>query len=403
MVKEPAMGVFKNPENGKWYFDFTMTIGGRKQRFTRIGGQTKREAEIALSRMRTEKDDFRRSLNDGTARPEKKPDLLFSEFAQDKFLPTDGVKGRREKTKASHETSVKNLSAFFGQKYLTQITKEDVDQFVQARKKAKVRKWSKTGVKILERCLSNASVNREMTCLKQILKLAVKYGYLQTNPAADTEKLAESPRWTILKDDEAKRLVEAARPDLKPILQLLLQTGMRKNETLKLSWAFPAYERKAYQDEAEARSVLDMSRARVFIPKELAKNHKSREVPLSLDLVEMFKELSKAPDPKGPVFRVKEIKRSFQSACKKAELPKLRIHDLRHTAASRMIEAGVNVVDVCEILGHSDLKITMRYCHASTDNKRKAVEKLGEIYGSSREKVESPVPVPITETTAIPS
>jgi integrase len=396
------MRVFKNPENGKWYIDFTMTIGDKKQRFTRIGGQTKREAEIALARLKTEKVELRRSLKEGTARPEKKPDLLFSEFAKKKFLPADSVRGRREKTRASHETSVNNLNAFFGQKYLSQITKEDVDQYIQDRKRAKVRKRSKTGFKVLERTLSNASINREITCLKQILKLAVKYGYLQANPAVEAVKLSESPKWTILKDDEVRRLIEAARPGLKPILRLLLQTGMRKNEALKLSWAFPGYERKAYQDEAEARSAVDLNRSRIFIPKELAKNHKSREVPLSSDLVEMFKELRKAPDQKGPVFNVKEIKRSFQSACKKAELPKLRIHDLRHTAASRMIEAGINVVDVCDILGHSDLKITMRYCHASIENKRQAVERLGEIYGSSREKVEIPAPAPISPTPLIP-
>jgi len=396
------MRVFKHPENGKWYIDFTMTIGEKKKRFTRIGGRTKREAEITLARLKTEKDELRRSIKEGTARPEKKPDLLFSEFAEKKFLPTDGVKGRRERTKASHKTSINNLNAFFGQKYLSQISKEDVDQYVQDRKQAKVRKRSKTGFKILERYLSNASINREITCLKQILKLAVKYGYLQTNPAAEAEKLAESSKWTILKDDEARRLIEAARAGLKPILRLLLQTGMRKNEALKLSWAFPAYERKAYQDEAEARSVIDLNRARIFIPKELAKNHKSREVPLSSDLIEMFKGLRKTPDQKGPVFNIKEIKRSFQSACKKAEIPKLRIHDLRHTAASRMIEAGINVVDVCEVLGHSDLKITMRYCHASVDNKRRAVEKLGEIYGSSREKVEIPAPAPISPLPLIP-
>lgn len=397
------MRVFKSLKTGKWYLDFTMTIGDKKQRFTRIGGNTKREAEIELARLKTEKNELRRSITEGTARPEKKPDLLFSEFAEKKFLPGDDVKGRRDKTKASHETSIKNLNAFFGRKYLSQVSKEDVDQFVQERKKAKVRKRSKTGFKVLERNLSNASVNREITCLKQIFKLAVKYGYLQTNPASEAERLTENIRWTILKDDEVRRLIEAARAGLKPILRLLLQTGMRKNEALRLSWAFPGYERKEYQDEAEARSVVDLNRARILIPKELAKNHKPREVPLSSDLVEIFKGLRKTPDQRGPVFNVKEIKRSFQSACKKAELPKLRIHDLRHTAASRMIEAGINVVDVCEILGHSDLKITMRYCHASVEKKRQAIEKLGEIYGSSREKVEISVsvPMPLTSATAL--
>jgi integrase len=112
-------------------------------------------------------------------------------------------------------------------------------------------------------------------------------------------KLAESLNWTILKDDEALRLIDATRPRLKPILRLLLQTGMRKSEALRLSWAFPGYERKAYPDEKQARSVLDMNKRLVHIPKELANNHKSREVPLSLDLVEMFKELRKAPDQEG--------------------------------------------------------------------------------------------------------
>ena len=396
------MGVHKNPKTGKWYLDFTMTIGGRKQRFTRIGGQTKREAEIALARMRTEKDELRRSIKEGTATPEKKPNLLFSEFAEKKFLPTDEVRGRREKTRASHHASLNNLNAFFGKKYLSQISKEDVDQYVQDRKKAKVRKRTRTGFKILEHTISNASVNQEVGCLKMIFKLAVKYGYLQTNPAAETERLAKGVRWTILKDDEVRRLIEAARPTLKPILRLLVQTGMRRNEAIKLTWAFPDYERKSYQDEAQARSVVDLNRARIFIPKELAKNHKSREVPLSTDLVDMFKELRKMPDQKGPVFSIKAIERSFQSARKKAGVPNLRIHDLRHSAASRMIEAGVNVVDVCEILGHSDLKITMLYCHSSIDKRRQAVEKLGEIYGTSRKKVEVPAPAPSSPTSLIP-
>jgi integrase len=102
------------------------------------------------------------------------------------------------------------------------------------------------------------------------------------------------------------------------------------------------------------------------------------------------------------VFNVKDIKRSFQTACKKAEIPKIKIHDLRHTAFSRMSEAGVNIVDICEIAGHSDIKITKRYCHASIDNKRRAVEELGEIYGESRKKVEIPAPAPAPGQPAIP-
>jgi integrase len=396
------MGVYKNPKNGKWFIDFTMTIGGRKQRFTRIGGQTKREAEFALARMKTEKDELRRSIREGRPRPEKRPDILFSEFAEKKFLPADEVNGRRENTKISHRSITRNLNTFFGQKFLSQISKEDVDQYMQQRKKDKVRRMSNNGLKILDRTLSNSTVNREISILNQILKLAVKYEYLQTNPATDAVKFPEPRNWIILNDDEARALIEAASTSLKPIVRLLLTTGMRKNEALKLVWVFPGYERKAYADDREARSVLDMKRGLVYIPGELAKNHKSREVPLSSGILNMFKEVEKNPKPGAPVFGVKDIKRSFMSARLKAGIPKLKIHSLRHSAASRMIQAGINVVDVCELLGHSDLKTTMRYCHASVDNKRRAVETLGEIYGESRKKVEIPIPTPAPIPPAIP-
>jgi len=72
------------------------------------------------------------------------------------------------------------------------------------------------------------------------------------------------------------------------------------------------------------------------------------------------------------------VKRSFMSACKKAGIQGLRFHDLRHTAATRMIENGANIVAVSKILGHSDIKITMRYAHPE-DSLKDAVEKLANL------------------------
>ena len=69
------------------------------------------------------------------------------------------------------------------------------------------------------------------------------------------------------------------------------------------------------------------------------------------------------------------VKRSFMSACKKAGILGLRFHDLRHTAATRMVENGANIVAVSKILGHSDIKITMRYAHPD-DSLKEAVESL---------------------------
>jgi len=62
-------------------------------------------------------------------------------------------------------------------------------------------------------------------------------------------------------------------------------------------------------------------------------------------------------------------------ACKRADIKGLRFHDLRHTAATRMIEKGANIVAVSKILGHSDIQTTMRYAHPD-DTLKDAVEML---------------------------
>ena len=78
--------------------------------------------------------------------------------------------------------------------------------------------------------------------------------------------------------------------------------------------------------------------------------------------------------------RLGNIIRSFEVARRRAELKGITIHTLRHTAASRMLEAGANLVAVKEILGHSKIEMTARYLHANDESRQRAVDKLGEIF-----------------------
>ena len=71
------------------------------------------------------------------------------------------------------------------------------------------------------------------------------------------------------------------------------------------------------------------------------------------------------------------------SACGYAGIKDLHFHDLRHTAASKMVEAGVDLVTVKEILGHSSIEMTIRYAHPTSENKRRAVEKLEQIFAEA--------------------
>lgn len=71
-----------------------------------------------------------------------------------------------------------------------------------------------------------------------------------------------------------------------------------------------------------------------------------------------------------------DLKKKFQTAREKAKLENFRFHDLRHTFATRMASAGVDIFTLAELLGHSDVRITKRYAHGTEENKRLAVEKL---------------------------
>jgi integrase len=70
------------------------------------------------------------------------------------------------------------------------------------------------------------------------------------------------------------------------------------------------------------------------------------------------------------------LKRAFKAACRKASIRGLRFHDLRHTFASRLVERGVDLITVKELLGHSTVKMTERYTHPYKEHKQMAVELL---------------------------
>ncbi len=81
---------------------------------------------------------------------------------------------------------------------------------------------------------------------------------------------------------------------------------------------------------------------------------------------------------------MKNIQESFNKAKLKAGIFGLRLHDLQHTAASKMINAGIDIVTVSKILGHSTIQMTMRYAHPTPENMQRAVDQLGMVMGSIR-------------------
>jgi integrase len=112
------------------------------------------------------------------------------------------------------------------------------------------------------------------------------------------------------------------------------------------------------------------------------KSGRDRDVPINAVVRCLLESL---PKSSGYVFpssktggQMADVKSRFNPACDAAGLKGLRFHDLRHTAATRMIEAGIDIAAVREILGHADIRMTARYAHATSEAKRRAVDKLAE-------------------------
>ena len=166
---------------------------------------------------------------------------------------------------------------------------------------------------------------------------------------------------------EEERLLGLSNPYLKPILITALNTGMRKNEILTLRW-----------------TNIDPETKVITLEHTNTKTKKTRRIPINSVLRKLLLEQRLKSggneyiflSPTGnPYKRHDSIKGAYERLCKKAGITGLRFHDLRHTAATRMIEAGASIVAVSKILGHSDIKMTMRYTHPDTSLKE-AVELL---------------------------
>jgi integrase len=154
-------------------------------------------------------------------------------------------------------------------------------------------------------------------------------------------------------------------PHLKPIVESALLTGMRRGELLSLKWE-------------QIRNG--------FIYLTETKSGKGRQIPINNRLTEVLKEVRRGNQLKSPyVFcdsqgrRFYQVRRSFTSACRRAGIEAFRFHDLRHTFASQLVMKGASLKAIQELLGHADLKMTMRYAHLSQEHLKDSVNLLNDM------------------------
>ena len=226
--------------------------------------------------------------------------------------------------------------------------------------------------------LSPSTVNRYHAALSKVLNVAInKWHYLDSNPARRVERNPENNernRW--LRPEEAARLIDSCRGSkwngLVVLVQLALCTGARRGELTNLKWS-------------DVRSEDSVSYAEL----QSTKNRESRTLVIVGDAFEELKTWRSQrnsvtdvvfPSINHPFKPFTNLDVHWKKALAEAEIVDFRFHDLRHTAASYLTQAGVPAITVAAILGHKTLQMTKRYSHLAIEHQKAAVMK---VFGSS--------------------
>lgn len=344
-------------EKGKWYYQFM--IKGQRYHGVCHGATDKKSAEKIETAIK-----FKSMQQQNGLIPKEEKNVSLNRL---KDLYVSYAKNNKKSYKHDNY-SLNIILNYFGTNAVVQkITPKRIEDFKQ---------YLKT-----ERELKNSSINRYLEILSKMFNLGIDNEIIRTNPLQKTAKLREdNHKIRFLTVDEEQRLFKAIEYEhevtdrhtrkkkivkpyvfLKPIVTTALQTGMRRGEILNLKW-----------------SNIDFNYG--FIELLDTKSGKARKVPISNVLREVFDSLDKVseyvfinPRTKKPYL---DLKKSFHKVMELANIQNFRFHDLRHTVATRLVEKGIDLIVVQEILGHSNITTTQRYAHPVPERKQQAINIL---------------------------
>jgi integrase len=253
------------------------------------------------------------------------------------------------------------------------ITRQLVsEELKRLRKEPALQPLRKHESKATTRLRSQPTVNRYLSALSKVLGNAVKDGLIETNPCRGIAREGETSRFgRALTDDERKALLDKCKASQWDRLYLLvamaLSTGARCGELFSLTWG-----------------DLDLKNAVAKLSE--TKNGAPRHLPIIPSVLEEIKALPRPIAPSYCLFPSETdphksyhsgFRKHWGSSLKAAGIDDFRFHDLRHSAASYLTEAGVPLVTVAEILGHRTMAMVQRYSHVHTAQKAKVV---GEVF-----------------------
>jgi integrase len=249
--------------------------------------------------------------------------------------------------------------------------------------------------------LSAESVNNIHGMLHKALDHAVRWGLVPRN-VCDTVSLPKQARHEIqpLTEKQARQLLVASRGhSLEGLLTLAVTTGMRSGELLALKWQDINFDTgslhiRRSMGYISGKGYLEFEpktakgRRKIVLPPfvcEVLKQHRTRQLEESLKAGTRWQDNDLVfCNIYGGYLDPAHLRQRFDKLLKDAGLPDLRFHDLRHSAATILLSMGVPAKVVQEILGHSQISMTMDvYSHVLPDMQQEAMAKMNNLFGPS--------------------
>jgi len=333
-------------KNGNKKFLLRYSLEGKKRSIA-LGGFGALTVDAARGLANQHKATIAQGLDPKQLRDEKLAVMKFEEFTLTLYLPH--AKANKRSANSDEAKLRMYLIPAFGGLALGQITTQAIQRYQNK----------------LIVTLSPATANRHLSLLHRLFVLAEQWGYADKNPCRGINKFKENnKRQRFLSDKEIRALFVAADEDENQIaaayVKFLLLTGVRKSEGLAAKWS-------------DIQVVA--GHASWYIPH--TKSGRSRYVILNAMAIQILEGIDRIPD--NPyVFPGKVVGKpinnpikAFKRMIKKAGIESsFRLHDIRHTVASLIINNGGTLYDVQATLAHANAKMSERYAHLSSERMR---------------------------------
>lgn len=284
--------------------------------------------------------------------------LSLDAFILHVYLPH--IKAYKRSWRTDARIANRHLSSVFGARPLARIRRGEIEDWLRS---------------LLERGFAPASCNRFLAVLKTICTVAENRGFLPpgSSPCKGISGFRTSAqKERYLSTHEAARLMRVLKDSPHPhahALQLLLLTGARKSEILKARW-----------------ENMDLERGMLTIP--VSKSGSARHIVLSEAAMKVIRNLPRTESPwlfpgqsKGKA--LSDVYLFWNSLRRELGLCDVRIHDLRHSFASFLVNAGHTLYEVQKMLGQADPRTTMRYAHLEQATLRAAAEAVSDVFATA--------------------